>query len=45
MIDRVNKLMHTIEKDFDVLFNLLIAHQVLEVSVRVIAIFSLIEGR
>ena len=42
LINRVDKLVHTIEEDLDVLFDLLVAEQVLEVVVRVVRLLLLL---
>ena len=43
LIDWIDKLVHPIEEYFNVLLHLLIAHQVLKVTVGVVAIFYFVE--
>ena len=38
-INRIKELVHAVKKDADVLFNLLVRHQVLEIAVRVVTLF------
>lgn len=43
LVDRVEQLVHPVEEDADVLLDLLIAHQVLKVAVRVVRVFYLVK--